>query len=242
MKDLSRLNIPKKTDNKVQPEPEKPKATKKKKIVVIAVVCLLCIAVASKFINKHLKKVKAEEQKAQQELQVKNEDTAPVKSDNKEGTTSAKETATPPEQATAAKKKKSNDKMVFTFYNNLKHNSVDVDVEPQAARTQYKYTYIYQIASFRNMDETNWYVKKMKEDGLNPQFKKVGNWVRMYIGPYDSKRAMAPDIIKLQRIGLNGGFPREISRTEIKPTDDTKKDSDSKNNKDDSSSKDKSED
>lgn len=115
-------------------------------------------------------------------------------------------------------------KMVFTFYNSLKHDSVEVDVQPDAQRAQYKYTYIYQIASFRNMDEASWYVKKMKEDGLNPQFQRVGNWIRMYIGPYDSKRAMAPDIIKLQRIGLNGGFPREISRTKIEPTD-TKKDS-----------------
>ncbi|GMN89648.1 SPOR domain-containing protein [Francisella sciaenopsi] len=223
MKDLSRLDIPKKSTKENPQELQKPKgpSSKKKKIVIAAVVCLLVIAVASKLINKHLKKVKAEKEKAKAELQVDQSNNSTEAQDNNDTTQTD---ATNSDQNPDFSKKNNNDKMVFTFYNSLKHDSVEVDVQPDAQRAQYKYTYIYQIASFRNMDETSWYVKKMKEDGLNPQFQRVGNWIRMYIGPYDSKRAMAPDIIKLQRIGLNGGFPREISRTKIEPTD-TKKDS-----------------
>lgn len=182
----------------------------------------MVIAVASKLVNKHLKKVKAEEEKAKAELQVDQSNNSAETQDNKDDSTQTD--ATNSDQKPDFSENGSGGKMVFTFYNSLKHDSVEVDVQPDAQRAQYKYTYIYQIASFRNMDEASWYVKKMKEDGLNPQFQRVGNWIRMYIGPYDSKRAMAPDIIKLQRIGLNGGFPREISRTKIEPTD-TKKDS-----------------
>lgn len=228
MKDLSKLEFPKKPKQEAQREPEVPKANKKKKILIIAIVCLLSIAVASKLINKHLKKIKIEEKKAQIEKQAEqskaNKDKQSIES-SQEKTSNA--------ESPDFTKKTPNGKMVFTFYDNLKHDSVKVDVEPQAQRAQYKYTYIYQIASFRNMNETSWYVKKMKEDGLNPQFKRVGNWIRMYIGPYDSKRAMAPDIIKLQRLGLNGGFPREVSRTKIEPQDTSsagdKKGSDSEN-------------
>ena len=117
--------------------------------------------------------------------------------------------------------------MVFTFYDNLKNESVEVDAAPSAQRAQYKYSYIYQIASFRNMNEASYYVKKMKAQGLDPQFKQVGSWIRMYIGPYDSTRAIAPDIIKLQRMGLNGGFTREISRTKIEPKNSSTKDDNS---------------
>lgn len=189
----------------------------------------MVIAVASKLINKHLKKIKAEEEKAKAELQVDQSNNSAETQDNKDDSTQTD--ATNSDQKPDFSENGSGGKMVFTFYNSLKHDSVEVDVQPDAQRAQYKYTYIYQIASFRNMDEASWYVKKMKEDGLNPQFQRVGNWIRMYIGPYDSKRAMAPDIIKLQRIGLNGGFPREISRTKIEPTD-TKKDSKSKSTND----------
>ncbi|AHH46153.1 cell division protein [Francisella tularensis subsp. holarctica PHIT-FT049] len=217
MKDLSRLDIPKKTAKDNSQEPQQPKNTKKKKILITIVVCLLVVAVASKLVNKHLKKIKAEQEKAKIELQAeKNQKSKTL--DNKQSS----EATNHQTADLSSKDNPSNDKMVFTFYNNLKHDSVEVDVVPEAQRAQYKYTYIYQIASFRNMDETSWYVKKMKEAGLNPQFERAGNWIRMYIGPYDSKRAMAPDIIKLQRIGLNGGFPREVSRTKIEPKDNNK--------------------
>ena len=217
MKDLSRLDIPKKiAKDNLQKIPQ-PKNTKKKKILIALAVCLVILAIAAKLINKHLKKIKAEQEKAKIELQAEKNQTSKTL-DNKQ---SSKATNDQSADLTA-KENGSNDKMVFTFYNNLKHNSVEVDVVPETQRAQYKYTYIYQIASFRNMDETTWYVKKMKEGGLNPQFERVGNWIRMYIGPYDSKRAMAPDIIKLQRIGLNGGFPREISRNKIESKDNNK--------------------
>ncbi|AIT10054.1 cell division protein [Candidatus Francisella endociliophora] len=228
MKDLSRFDAPKKIKKETQQEPEKPKTTKRKKLLIIAVICLLGIAVASKIINKHLKKIKAEEQKAKAELQAEKSKV----SDSKEDDNATSEKKNSDQNPDFAEKTPSG-KMVFTFYDNLKHDTVKVDVEPQAQRAQYKYTYIYQIASFRNMNETSWYVKKMKEDGLNPQFKRVGNWIRMYIGPYDSKRAMAPDIIKLQRLGLNGGFPREISRTKIEPKDEKSKDNADNDKKED---------
>ena len=111
-------------------------------------------------------------------------------------------------------KNKTQDKMTFTFYERLKKDSVKIDIESNDNK-KFEYTYIYQIASFRSMKEAEWYVKKMKEYKLIPKFEQVGDWIRMYIGPYKSKRSIAPDIIKLQKIGLNGGFIKEISKTKI---------------------------
>ena len=52
----------KKTEsNKETEKPQAPVNTKKKKLVIIAIVCLLAIAVGSKLVNKHLKKKKAQE-------------------------------------------------------------------------------------------------------------------------------------------------------------------------------------
>ena len=208
MKDLSKFNIPKKNTENAK-EAEKPQEqinTRKKKLVIIAIVCLLTVAIGSKLVNKHLKKKKAQEQALLAESPANKKETA-IKQKSKEDA------------------KSNSKKMVFTFYDNLKNESVEVDAAPSAQRAQYKYSYIYQIASFRNMNEASYYFKKMKAQGLEPQFKQVGSWIRMYIGPYDSTRAIAPDIIKLQRMGLNGGFTREISRTKIEPKDTIKKDS-----------------
>ncbi len=203
MKDLSKFNIPKKKteNNKETEKPQQPVNNKKKKLVIIAIVCLLSIAVGSKLINKHLKKKKAQEQALLAESPANKKETA----------LESKETTT--QQKSDENAKSNSKKMVFTFYDNLKNESVEVDAAPATQRAQYTYQYIYQVASFRNMNETSYYVKKMKSKGLEPKFKQVGGWIRMYIGPYDSSRAIAPDIIKLQRMGLNGGFTREISRT-----------------------------
>ncbi|QIV94220.1 SPOR domain-containing protein [Allofrancisella frigidaquae] len=207
MKDLSRLNIPKKPkDSSEQTQKPITSNTRRKKIIVLFIVGLLSIAVASKIINKHLKKQKAQEKV---QIETNNNTSTMEKSSSKQADSKQKNHS-----------KDNDNKMVFTFYDNLKNESVIVDAKPQAQRAQYKYTYVYQIASFRNMNETTYYVSKIKEAGLEPKFEYVGNWIRMYIGPYDSTRAMAPDIIKLQRIGLNGGFTREISKTKIEPTED----------------------
>ena len=63
MKDLSKFNIPKKNveDNKEAVKPQQQVNTKKKKLVVIAIVCLLAVAVGSKLVNKQLKEKKAQE-------------------------------------------------------------------------------------------------------------------------------------------------------------------------------------
>ncbi|QIV96333.1 sporulation related protein [Allofrancisella inopinata] len=206
MKDLSRLNIPKKPkDSSEQTQKPITSNTRRKKIIILFIVGLLSIAVASKIINKHLKK-----QKAQEKVQIETNNISNMEKSSSKQTDSKQKTDS----------KDNDNKMVFTFYDNLKNESVIVDAKPQAQRAQYKYTYVYQIASFRNMNETTYYVKRIKEAGLEPKFEHVGNWIRMYIGPYDSTRAMAPDIIKLQRIGLNGGFTREISKTKIEPKED----------------------
>lgn len=212
MKDLSKFNIPKKNveDNKEAVKPQQQVNTKKKKLVVIAIVCLLAVAVGSKLVNKQLKEKKAQEKALLAE--------SPA---NKKEAVASNATT---KQESKANTKLDNKKMVFTFYDHLKHDSVQVYLSHSAQRDQYKYSYIYQVASFRNMNETSYYVKKLKAEGLEPKFKQVGSWIRMYIGPYDSTRAIAPDVIKLQKIGLNGGFAREISRTKIKPKDISKKD------------------
>lgn len=211
MKDLSKFDIPKKKieASKQAEKPQEQVNSRKKKLVVIAIVCLLAVAVGSKIVNKHLKKKKTQEQAL-----------LAVSPENKKDIV---ETKTTPKKKAKADEKSDSKKMIFTFYDHLKNESVEVDAAPSAQRAHYKYQYIYQIASFRNMNETSYYVKKMKAQGLEPQFKRVGSWIRMYIGPYDSTRAIAPDIIKLQRMGLNGGFTREISRTKIKPKDTSKK-------------------
>lgn len=218
MKDLSRFDLPPKKPEAKEDVKKTSPNSKKRKVVIIAIVCLLAIAVGSKLVNKHLKKLKAQEKALAEETSSATE----VK----------KETQKAGQKPTFADDKKKN-KMTFTFYDSLKNEQVEVDAFPQAQRTQYKYTYIYQVASFRNMNETTYYAKKMKAAGLEPQYKRVGSWIRMYIGPYDSKRAIAPDIIKLQRIGLNGGFTREVSRTKIEPKKekDQKKSSDNKDSK-----------
>ncbi len=215
MKDLSKLGVPRKP-NKVDNTPNSEVKTggRKKKIIVVAIVCLLGVAVGSKMINSHLKKNKAE--KAKQE---KNSET-PLTIE-KEAMVDPKKSLQGGEGKTDFNEHIDPKKMVFTFYDNLKKESVNVDVEPQKEKTKYKYTFIYQVASFRNMNEASYYIRKMKKVGLTPHFKKVGSWVRMSIGPYDTKRDVAPDVIKLQRIGLNGGYIREMSRTEIKPETDT---------------------
>lgn len=210
MKDLSKFDAPKKNTANTQEtkEPQQTTNPKKKKIIVITIIALLAIAVGSKLINKHLKK-KSQEQALLAKSPANKKDIA--------------ENEATKDKKTKEKEKPTSNKMIFTFYDHLKNESVEVDASPSAQRDQYKYSYIYQIASFRNMNETRHYVQKMEKVGLKPKFKKVGSWIRMYIGPYDNKRAIAPDIIKLQRMGLNGGFTREISRTKIEPKDDSKK-------------------
>ena len=210
MKDLSKLTVTKKnTQADVLSAKVDSSNKKKKRIIIVAIVCLLAVAVGSKIANKHLKKKKYEQAKQEQILASTNTDDKTNKDIIKEAKASQKDS----DMSTVVHTKK----MVFTFYNKLKKESVVIDVEPQKAKTQYKYTYIYQVTSFRNMNESSYYVKKMKSVGLVPEFKKVGSWIRMSIGPYNSKRDIAPDVIKLQKIGLNGGYTREISRTKIIP-------------------------
>ena len=190
MKDLSNLDKITKNNKKEIVKPTK--NDKQKKILVVSIVgIILCIGIGSKIINKY------KNSEIKKEVIIKN---------NK----SKKE-----EIKKLSPKKETND-MTFTFYTNLKKSeTVDVEVNTKTKQAEYKYTYIFQIASFRNMNETKYYVEKINSVGLKPKFQKVGNWIRMYIGPYSSKRAIAPDIIKLQRIGINSGFTREIDKIRI---------------------------
>ena len=217
MKDLSKLEILTKKPEFDENNPEKskkPTSNKKKKIIIIAIVCLLGIAVCSKLINKHLKKERAQAEqqassnKSTSSKQTNSQKLPPSTTDNK------------PQQNSELSKKAPKHKMVFTFYNSLKHDNVIVNTTKEKQRAKYKYTYIYQIASFRNMDETKYYVEKIEKIGLKPKFKQVGDWIRMYIGPYNNTRAVETDVIKLQRIGLNGGFTRVNSKTKIEPKKD----------------------
>jgi cell division protein FtsN len=216
MRDLSKFNIPKNpAANKVEIE-EKAKNSKKKILVIAAVVVLLTVAVASKIINKHLKKQKSEE--AEIAEMVSNDNKAlSTDLDADEFSTDSNKT---PYDEDDTKISENPDTMTFTFYNNLKNETVVVDAVPTSERSQYKYTYMFQIASFRNMDETKYYTQKLDSVGLKPTFEKVGSWIRMSIGPYDSARAMAPDIIKLQKVGINMGFTREIDKVRIEPLAD----------------------
>jgi len=214
MRDLSKFNIPKNpAANKVEIE-QKSKNSKKKILVITAVVVLLTIAVTSKIINKHLKKLKAEEAAV---AEMVSDDNKALSTDLDAVELSTDSNKTPYDDA---KTSQSPDTMTFTFYNNLKNETVVVDAIPQSERAQDKYTYMFQIASFRNMDETKYYTQKLDSVGLKPTFEKVGGWIRMSIGPYDSTRAMAPDIIKLQKVGINMGFTREIDKVKIEPVVD----------------------
>ena len=228
MRDLSKLNTPKKEAPKEELQPVSQPMSKKKKIAVIAIVCLLAIGLGSKVINKHLKKKKLEEKQAQEELLINNKvnqntEGAPTAENEYDDAQELSLDSNTPPKATAesiSDEEPDSDKMTFTFYDNLKHETVTVDAVPASQRTQYKYTYIYQIASFKSMEEARGYVQKAESVGLEPKFEQVGNWIRMYIGPYDSKRATQVDIIKLQKVGINMGFTREMDKVEIKPTKD----------------------
>lgn len=221
MRDLSKLDIPKKKQEEEVQQKQEVKNTKKKKLVIVIVVLLLAVAVGSKIINKHLKNKKAEEAKA---IAESTESSQPSKETSQKLDDQNTENSDDKANFNKDLDIKNADKMTFTFYNKLKNETVEVDAVPSSERAQYKYTYIFQVASFRNMNETKYYTQKMESVGLKPKFEEVGNWIRMYIGPYDSQRAMAPDIIKLQKVGINMGFTREINKVKIEPEDQKKND------------------
>ena len=184
MKDLYKFNIPKKNVENVKEAKKLNQVnTRKKQFIIIAIIFFLIVAIS-------LKLLLAENPANAKEI-IESENTSKKKH--------------------KADAKSDSKKMLFTFYDHLKNESVKVNILPFAQRNRYKYSYIYQIVSFKNINKTNHYVKKMKAEGLEPKFKKIGSWIIMYIGPYDNIRAVASDIIKLQRIGLNGGLIREIS-------------------------------
>ena len=104
----------------------------------------------------------------------------------------------------------------FTFYSNLTHETVPVDVTPQAIKT-YKTTYMVQVGSYRSQSAANAVRARLLLLGLKPVVSKQGDWYRLDIGPVYSKRD--GDIIKhkLEANQISGSMLRQISKVEIKP-------------------------
>jgi cell division protein FtsN len=110
----------------------------------------------------------------------------------------------------------------FTFYSNLTHETVPVDVAPQAIRT-YKTTYMLQVGSYRSQSAVNSARARLLLLGLKPVVSKQGDWYRLDVGPVYSKRD--GDIIKhkLEANQISGSMLRQVSKVEIKPETDEKK-------------------
>ena len=104
----------------------------------------------------------------------------------------------------------------FTFYSNLTHETVPVDVTPQAIK-MYKTTYMLQVGSYRSQSAANAVRARLLLLGLKPVVSKQGDWYRLDVGPVYSKRD--GDIIKhkLEANQISGSMLRQISKVEIKP-------------------------
>lgn len=123
---------------------------------------------------------------------------------------------TSPESTSTKANEEENTPPKFTFYSNLTHETVPVDVTPQAIKT-YKTTYMLQVGSYRSQSVANAARARLLLLGLKPAVSKQGDWYRLDVGPIYSKRD--GDIIKhkLEANQISGSMLRQISKVEIKP-------------------------
>ncbi|WP_116962987.1 SPOR domain-containing protein [Fastidiosibacter lacustris] len=125
-------------------------------------------------------------------------------------TNNKKQTNNPSKQ----EQKKQDQSLQFTFYDTLTNKTVQVDANPQPIK-QYRYTYMLQVGSYRNLTDANATRAKLILAGLKPTIQKVGDWYRLDVGPVDNQRD--GDVLKhkVEAAGISGSILRQIDRQEI---------------------------
>ncbi len=123
-------------------------------------------------------------------------------------------TNTNKESPTTSKKATQQQPLTFTFYDTLTNKTVQVDTNPEKLK-QYRYTYMLQIGSYRNLSDANATRAKLILAGLKPSLKKVGDWDRLDVGPVYTQRD--GDVLKhkVEAAGISGSILREVDRQEI---------------------------
>lgn len=106
----------------------------------------------------------------------------------------------------------------FSFYENLSTRHVDSEVKPEKAK-QYEYTYMLQVGSYRSKDGADAVRARLLLLGLKPKVTKHGSWYRIDVGPVHSKRK--GDVLKhkLEKAGISGSMLRQVSKKEVKTTE-----------------------
>ena len=127
-------------------------------------------------------------------------------------TTSNSTTNTDPKTKKEAIDKTTNNQLLtFAFYNTLTNKTIHVDANPNKSK-QYHYTYMLQVGSYRNQSDANVTLAQLILAGLKPAIQKVGNWYRLDVGPFYSKRD--GDILKheVEAIGISGSVLRQVDK------------------------------
>lgn len=108
----------------------------------------------------------------------------------------------------------------FTFYDTLTQKTVTVDATPPPLK-QYRYTYMLQVGSYRELSQANATRAKLILAGLKPTVNKVGEWYRIDVGPVYNKRDGDAIKHKVQAAGISGSILRQVDKQEISTTTST---------------------
>lgn len=108
----------------------------------------------------------------------------------------------------------------FTFYDTLTQKTVTVDASPPPLK-QYRYTYMLQVGSYRELSQANATRAKLILAGLKPTVNKVGEWYRIDVGPVYNKRDGDAIKHKVQAAGISGSILRQVDKQEISTTTST---------------------
>ena len=117
-------------------------------------------------------------------------------------------------QPTIAKKKPEDQSLKFTFYDTLTNKTVEVDANSEKLK-QFRYTYMLQIGSYRNLSDANATRAKLILAGLKPTITKIGDWYRLDVGPIYSQRDGDIAKHKVESIGISGSILRQVDKQEI---------------------------
>ncbi|NRD72463.1 SPOR domain-containing protein [Shewanella sp. VB17] len=98
-------------------------------------------------------------------------------------------------------------KEIWTYQQNLKNKQVEVDIS-EAEKTKPSRPYQMQCGSFRTLSQAQELKAVIAFQGLSAHVKKVkgttGDWYKVSLGPYDSKRQVERERHVMQNAGING--------------------------------------
>lgn len=90
---------------------------------------------------------------------------------------------------------------MWEYEKTLKTKKISIDIPEIQEETE---PYQMQCASFRAQGDAESLKAKIAFQGLNSEVRKTGNWYRVILGPYESKRLAEKHRHKLQRAKING--------------------------------------